>query len=850
MNAATSTRSTPGSNGRASPGLFLPPPSPPKDPAENTIDSDNDLPENPQANDKFLELVARKRAQRQARQATEEAKKRRRRHDSFDDERQGCGTPSPPESEDEDVDWRLTQHNRPTRKASKKALEEMCRETQRMSRNMQLAHQAKTKKKITKESLLARFSFGGTPYPGKENRRPLGSLTTASSASASDCEIAPQKDTPPTSPLKAEGPEVRDSKQTGNECSLPSEKIMRPIIEERRDALPDMLDVLRKPMPKLDKGKCKAADSSEHHPPPILEKKRKKFDFKQRPIKVHPPNLTPARLRGGEDSESDLEVVPVSRPRTPKSALLDRVSEGKAQGLRPLQTLWALAHLESPPKSKGRKGRPSVSLVELQVSLRKRARQQAVEERRAKIEDLKARGIIVQTAAEKEKEQIEVEDLLEKARREGKELKEKEKRAAKQKKLVNGETSNIDDSEVDEEYENGESEAEIELSGSENEDVAMEDEDGSISSGQISEVEGDEGANGEKANSVLIEDEASEDSQEEEDVGADKEKDEDPGESGAVQRRRTRTIVDEDDEIEGEHGNPLKHVNGLPVSPTPVVEVPKLFEANSDSMPIGMTQIFAGTMADTQTQMKEKDDDGLDSMAFLDHPPEPNLPVLRVKDSMLMVADSQKRFESLDVNHVQGTALPTDIDLQYPPLQSCHEGKENAQTQAAGTQFSEIPDPTQDAGFVVSSPALRRFVSQPPSTIDTVILPGVATDASPMPKKRRHLHRRSNIEEALDKNKQISRPKDDEKLNQMPANAFALMEKARRKAAKRQEFIKKKSEAKEMVEEQAQESDDEYAGLGGASDDESGGEEDIYIREMMDEGEVDVDERELAALHA
>jgi mediator of replication checkpoint protein 1 len=82
------------------------------------------------------------------------------------------------------------------------------------------------------------------------------------------------------------------------------------------------------------------------------------------------------------------------------------------------------------------------------------------------------------------------------------------------------------------------------------------------------------------------------------------------------------------------------------------------------------------------------------------------------------------------------------------------------------------------------------------------------------------------------------------------SNAFDVMRKSSKKKAELEDFDKKKSKAKEMVHEQAEESEDEYAGLGGASDDDSG-EDDAYVREMIDdEGGKDVDERELAAFFA
>ena len=852
LSTIASNPSTPFTNRRPSPNLFLTASSASKLPEPQNLPekdnaSDDDLPDDPQTNNRFLELVARKRAEREARQAEQDAKKKqRRRHDSFDDGKDGGGTPSPPNSGDEEADRRLTQHNRPTRKASKKALEEMSRETQRMSRNMQLAHQAKTKKKITKESLLARFNFGGVVAPAVQNANIQTSSATTSSAPASDCEDMRQKDTPATSPLQPEDLESEDPNQMDKESNVLSENAVPSMVEERQDDLPDIMDFLSQPMSKLDKGKGTAAEVCESHSPPIVETRSKKFDFQQRPIKIHAPKLSPRRLKKGEDSDSDLEVMPVNKSKASRLAAFDRIPQGKAQDVRSLQTLRALAHLNSPPDNKGRKGRPSVSLIDLQSSLQKRARQQAVEERKAKIEDLKARGIIVQTAEEKEKEQIEVEDLLEKARREDMEIKEKEKRAAKQEKLANGEMPDLDDSSDDEDYEDGDGdEAEVELSGSEDEDVEMGDgEDLDVEgSEEDSEREADDTVQDEKVTNALTEDEASESSHDEADIDADGE---DDGDSGGVQvtrPRRTRMILDEDDEADEVHVSRVDKPDESSESTGRVVEIPKLFQSKPNAMPMGMTQAFAATMADTQTQTDDKDANGEDSMAFLGSPPQPNLPLLHVEDSLLMVQDSQDRTLQPDTSSIdKDTACSGAIHLHFSQSQIRYD---------AGTQYSEIPDPTQDAGFAMSSPVPERFV--PPSTVDTVILPIVATaNTSPIAKKRGRLHRRPiTEEETSDEDEQCRRLQtlkaSDEKK---AANAFAVMEKARKRAAKKAEFDKKKSEAKNMVEEQAQESEDEYAGLGGASDDESGVEEDVFVKEMMDENEVNVDERKLAALYA
>ncbi|KAK7215391.1 hypothetical protein V2G26_003394 [Clonostachys chloroleuca] len=96
--------------------------------------------------------------------------------------------------EDDEGGLKLTQGARPTRKASKKAVEDMNRETQRMARNMQLAHEAKTRKKISKSSLFERFNFrpAGAPAPKiASSSRPTTPPTDAEKQNS---------DTPPSSP--------------------------------------------------------------------------------------------------------------------------------------------------------------------------------------------------------------------------------------------------------------------------------------------------------------------------------------------------------------------------------------------------------------------------------------------------------------------------------------------------------------------------------------------------------------------------------------------------------------------------------------------------------------------------
>lgn len=845
--------------------------------------SDSDLPENPMKSSKTLELVARKRAEREAREAEAAAKKSKHRHEEVDSD----DSASSFDSEDREIGKKLTQSDRPARKASKKALEEMNRETQRMSRNMQLAHQAKTKKKITKDSLLARFNF--TANSGASNG-PLSS-DQASSAPVSDHEGAIPKETPPTSPMAPSETETSLVKQISTTMDTPPDQSQEATASTHGDELPDMTDLLNQPASRNDEAKIKAPSKdaaqsgSEGQLPRI-------FDFKQRPIKIR--SLRQSLHREEADSDSELEVLP-AKSKIGRLGAFDRVPKVKAQDVRSLQTLRALAHLNSPPDKRGRKGKFSGSFNDMQNSLQKRARLQAVVERRAKIEDLKARGIMVQTEEERQQEQVEVEDLLEKARRENQEIRDKEKRAAKKEKLANGESGDLDDSSDDEDYQDGnhgqsQEGTDVDFSGSDDEEGLIEqDHDGS----QLDE-DNDEGIEDGEPNEELelrskaigmIEDEASEDSLDEEDVDADDEDDEDqaPAIGSPIRRtRKNRTVLDDDDDENPEtesmdvyatkptqssnievpsmfqnqgNSNPISMTQAFAATmadtqsqaPSTNIGIPDMFQNNVQDVPMGMTQAFAATIAESQTQADKNDSGMQDFLPTLWGPPEPRIPVLCVEDSFKIADDTQND------TRIPETSDSHKMDLHFSQSQLEYETIDDSERtqRAAATQWSEIPDPTQDAGFVMSSPALEnRFVSEPPSTVDTVIVPRSPRGGSPLMKKRGRLQRGRVTKPLSDDHNGNGARNASPEMQEGANDAFAAMKQARRHAAQKEAYNKKQSEAKEMVEEQAQESEDEYAGLGGASDDESGGEEDELVNAMIDQGDVDVDERRLAAYHA
>jgi mediator of replication checkpoint protein 1 len=852
---------------RSSPGLFVTPESAsgrcqsPEKAASNN-GSDSDLPANPQTNSRFLELVARKRAEREAKQAEEGQNRAEKISKQRSFERQLARDASSGSDEDAIAGKRLTQQSRPTRKASKKALEEMSRETQRMSRNMQLTHQAKTKKKITKDSLFARFNFRTPATSCVETPQNTSSSTVASSAPVSEMEDAPGKESPPTSPAGPEHTFMPPEEFVVDKESTLMDAVLEPAALEI-DAMPTVNESLTPSATKLDKGKGKAVEETN-----VLEslgstlKRSKKIGFTLPPVKVRPqkPSLSNSR---NVESDSDLEIMPVRKTKKSRKDVFDRMPAGKIQDGRSLQTLRALAHLNSPEKQRHSK-KATMSLADMQTSLQRRARQQALEERTAKIEDLKSRGIIVQTAEERQQDQADVEDLLDKARREGEEIKQKERRAAKE-KIANGELDDLPDtSDEDDDYQaEGEGdETEIEFSGSEEEQVDDADEADESESEAEDKSDKDEEVDenmldGEKPeNSDLIDNEASEDGDnedEEDDIVDDcTEIEDEPRDSFHQRPRRSRTVIVDDDDDEDE--DTIQDTLIGSVIREPAIEVP-MFPLGLESskligVPIGMTQAFAATMADTQEHADEVDNEQ-DSLAFLGPPPEPNFPLFDVHDSPQMIQDSQTEPQVPSTHPDQSTIPCKEIELDFSQSQIRYDALRDTQGSPTATQISEIPDPTQDVGFTLSSPAPERL-SGPPSTVDTVLLSGTANSESPVKKKRGRLQRGAKtLDDASDGDEIYPSNANQTAGQSAPANAFEAMAKAReRNPSANLVFDKKKSEAKTMVEEQAQESEDEYAGIGGASDEESGGDDDEFVKEMIDQGEVNVDENRLAAFYA
>lgn len=849
---------TPFNKRHSSPGLFCTPnPTSSPIPGQNlngSDDSDSDLQGNDQAKARLYALVDKKRAERQAKTAAEEQKQAERRSNATA-WTSNLGALSEDDIEDDSsTENKLTQQARPTRKASKKALEEMNRETQRMSRNMQLAHQAKTKKKVTKESLMARFNFRCNPTSPATALQTSNSSTAVNSDPVSDTEAIANRQTPPTSPLKP----YDELESFDKDVLLPSKKQERNAVtlQENDDlqayvAEEDFLsveEIMSSFRPRLDKGKAKAVERTDLSPTKVLPKVMK-TKFSQPSIRVRPPKVADHCNELTFDLDDDeLDIVRVSTVRTKKLDVFDKLQPKKATEGRSLQTLRALAHLTSPGK-RNDKSKASMTSGEMQSSLQRRARQQAAKERSEKIQELRDQGHVILTAKERREDQAEIEGLLEKARREGAELTMKEKDAAKKERGQNG--IEDDSSDEDDDYEEEEAGVpDLELSGSDEEadggDQETLDEDS-----DEEEADDDEDDRRETGSVVISDNELNaatflrteaieeEESENTSDEGDDEIEDEDMDENlpaiRSKRRHKPNRILDDEDE------------ESVTMAAEPSPEKPRnpfaTYLPGLDDTPMGLTQAFEATMADTQwqqgrTTVRESEVDQ-DSLSFLRAMPDPDFPMLETQQSETMVPDSQTGEQSFP-----------QLDLHFSQSQIEHDSLPVA------TQYSEIPDPTQDAGFESLLPLVERFVSVPPSTMDTVLLQGAAESKTFVERKKGRLRRRGSAvrvfsdEEGIDEDDGSVQTNVERGKFKLSTDAFGAMKKASKRSRVVESFDKKKSDAKGMVEEQAEESEDEYAGLGGASDDESNAEEDEEVRKMIDEGDVKVDERKLAAFYA
>ncbi|CAM1500935.1 Fc.00g100970.m01.CDS01 [Cosmosporella sp. VM-42] len=805
-----------------SPGLFVSSPirpSPSKS-THNNSDSEDNLPT--LKSNRFKALVEQKRQERLAREAVEEARNAERRAlqekaaselKQFDSDNGNVS-----DITDDEGGRRLTQGVRPTRKASKKAIEEINRETQRMARNMQLAHEAKTRKKISKNALFERFNFR---QPGD----PESKMSSSSRAPTphSDVEMR-DADTPPSSPPVAK------------KAPEPTEPVDAECEDEE---LPSLDDVLGSTKITLDKGKGKAVDIPEEREKPATKPKRH-FRVKLPPMSA---NLTMF------DSDDELEITKTVK--TKIDAVFDSIPAKQAQESHSLQALRALAQVRSPGKeTRRRDDSHRMTVGELQTFLQQKARQQAKLERDRRLQTLKAQGVVVQTAEERERQMQEVEDIVAKAREEAEKIMQEERADAKREKKENGEVDPLawDDSD-DEEYEDPANEADgeasaVELSGSEEEDEEggeSEDEDEEVTGGNaLFEEEADDAESEVSAGEI------------EQTVQAGEDVDEDVEEPRVTNKRRARkhvTIIsdDEDDEEDSIEATPKPKTKlvspAAPRTVSPAVPTSVLRSAKKTFIPglpvqgpagLGLTQIFAGTMDDSQ--MGPASGPTQSMMPDFDSFPDSNFSAT-LDDPEDMILDSQK-------DETQKTTQGIQLNFS----QSQMRGLDSLLREESYTQFSEIIEPSQDGGFLAHTPIKDRFIEPPHSTLETVMVSQHEDPSHDSPLVRRgRLRRRMETPLRIEETPEpVSMEKTSTAFNALTEGA-----KQERKRKLLEEFNRKKSKAKEMVEEQADESEDEYAGLGGADGEESDNESIASVKEMIDDAAGnDLDEAKLAAFYA
>lgn len=780
--------STPAASGRSeSPGLFMSPAPEQRqsidDKSNNSSDSDSDLPADPSTSTRLRDLVNRRRAERLAReQAEKEAEEENAAagqaplSDMFNDE----------DTRDEATERRLTQSARPTRKASKKALEEMNRETQRIKRNMQLTHQAKVKKRFTPQDFLSAFNRPKTSS-GLANVTNAADVTSSSPPPEPFSETGANKDrdTPPSSP-----PSIDDTLKT-----ILEQPVGVAALEESDEDLSTLQEVLTQPKKTLDKGKASARQ---------LPVEPKSIPIRKVRVKISTHNRLNRSL---DDDDDNLEII------QDPLAMFNQIPKTQTPEGRTMLMLRHLAQLTgNGERIRSKKGqKPSISPQQLDLQLRQRAREIANQERAARLADLRAKGIVVLTEEEREREQMQIEDMLGKAREEADKLRKQEKATAK----ANGEDVDLSSDESEDgdylssdeeskhpaEEEDAEDEEDIELSGSEEEDTVDHD--------MIDAEAGEEDEN-EPENTEELDD-------------ADEAQDDEP--QLPKSRRARRKHVIEDDEDEDEPTTQQTSDDGIND------ELAAAFGfGRAPAAPMGMSQMFAGTMDDTQaSDMISQDQDSLEMLRHI--PPSAPMPSMQfLDDSQDAVADSQ-----IDATQNQANEPTQQMDLQFP--------RPSADSPAVMSQFSQIPDPSQDVGFDPNLTPLADRVRAPSSTVDTVLLD---VPESPVVPRRGRLMRRSEVVQQADEE---AVPSSAAAAVEKPSDAFSVMRQAAKKPAQ-PDFDKQKSNAKGMVDEQAEESEDEYRGLGGASDDEDAGSGDEDDKQMIDETDVKVNERELAALYA
>lgn len=860
---------------------------------DSASENDSGLPAAPY--DRLKALVKQKRQEREAREREEQEKREQQRQNQrssgqvdFDDDvddiedveagaansrrrRRQAGSQQP--------------RDQPVRRASKKAQEEMHRETQRMSRSLQLAPQAVTKKKFTVSSFLARMQgedIGASAGGDQGAMADGGNPNSSSSPAASDGDgegQAGRGHTPPTSPpaIDLDG---QDKKGHARETELdraarihtptfdPSQLQTEPeaskanlhpqsnptsTVTTMPTTLPSAAEQ-RRPIPKTSRPPARsvrvrlskadvAAHNAMHTTDSVSDADDDGLDVVTDPGQVRKlavfENLS-ARARAHDSSGT-------GGPGTLSQSLPMRVLRSLAQvssspppvvdaaEVAEADTRQATGHEHGYSKNKRP---PPLTQMELDASLLSRARAQAVAERAERLAELKAKGILVEEeAGERTKIEEEVEDLVEKARNEAAEIARKERGNGK--KGAEGELDS-EDEEQDEEYFDGtdeETDEEEDEDEDESEDEEGEDdEDGN----QDQESEEDASGNTGDAPTEKAQLDAGASSEELPDTSTTGDKPRDDSFLADGLENATPTLPETDhqeikpsiltasrrrrviDEDEDDNEDDAPETQPAP-------KVPDLGSHKAPEPFLNLSQAFSATIgSQSETSLGGSADES---------PPRPSaagfgmdLGVgLSANDSQLqLVPDSQGLQLGVESGDKGADSNPSNLFESHPQRAGIEPPAVlSSLTQSdLQTDMGSQPPPTQDAGFTYAAfDEAKRFNPTPP------------TPALP-------------IEEGKDQDSNSPVVRRGIRRGLKNAGHAEVSDKKTKKTKHADPFDRNKSHAREIVEEAAEESDNEYAGLGGVSDD-SEGDEDEYDRDMIDDnsGEA-VDEKQLAALNA
>ncbi|RPA85111.1 hypothetical protein BJ508DRAFT_303156 [Ascobolus immersus RN42] len=816
----------------------------PKGPDQDD-DTDEDIEAALSRNERLAELVAKKRAEREAAEAAKRDKEEKIMADLF-----GSGSGSG--SESDSGTEKLSQHNKPRqRKAGKKAMEQMAMETQRMQRNMQLQHQAVTKKKVTKESLFAKFGFRRdvkkekTPEPEPEPESEKKEDVDMDQGEKEEEKKKPEDDLPSLEELANWGKKVLDEvdeKQAQmrgeKQAQMRGEKRPTPPPSESAPKSPRH-DTPKPELSEKAKGKQKATSPSSTSPPrkpgpkAPAQAKLSQYLQKHKPISL-------------DSDDSDLELVDApSKPTPQKPIHLIRVDK--------------LAN------------RNTLTTIQTFQDLRQKSLQQAQKEREDKIEELKKKGIILPTAEEKAKEVEEVEDLFEKARKEAERIGKRERRKK-----------------AKEEGKDGGAEEKVEIPSSDEEDGDWIGSDVEDLEGSGDEEEGEEEGEEDDEDAEMVDGEATEDKNGSDEEDHEEQQNYDPKSPSAFsmssmfapdrdrasptpgsslrlsempdivaddsqfidddgilvtvkdeqsKRRKRNVVMDEDDEEDKPDAHSAETVPTLKLDSQSQSQKAQAPLFGMDSGPeIGLTQMFEGTIGNS----------GSGGFSDFGSPgasmPAPSIiPASASKSPPKTYSNESNKNSTQDTEEIDRipATQPSDIDLTMTQTQTESDLPHHEDSFA----LSQFPDPTPDQGFNPgSSPAPRRFQT-------------VSATASPAPLRRGKLQRRKRSPSHASNSDDEAPDFSDDEAPQPPKtkNAFDELFAAKKKEKRRkerEEFLKKKSEARGMVEEQAEESEDEFAGLGGMGSDDDDNDNGSDLEDLVNDEDVDVNEAELRGLFA